>query len=462
MIRRFSPFVLGLQFTLDILLTLVGVKIAEQLRLHIVTGLERREQFVAVRPWVYVLVLGIWICFLLVFGAFDSRRGHSLMVDLGNLWLSITISMLVLASVFYLLALDAPNAPSRLFYVYFYVVDLVLLASTRIVLFRALGLLRQRGRHLRRVLLVGGGVHGRHVAVRLQGQQSAGVTLVGYLSAHEESALPRLERLGSMDDLLPVVERYNIDQVVIALPAAAHEATLQMNAELQQTEVDVRILPDVFEMVAMRARVEDFYGLPLISIREPSMNPIQASVKRAFDVLIAGLLSVLLLPLFLVIALWIRLDSPGPILIHQRRVGSGGTLFDMHKFRSMYWDPDTIDAAFEKRPDDPRVTRAGRILRRTSLDELPQLWNVLKGEMSLVGPRPELPVIVDLYEPWQRKRFGVPPGMTGWWQINGRSDQSMHLSTEADLYYVQNYSILLDVQILIRTLGAVIKGKGAY
>jgi exopolysaccharide biosynthesis polyprenyl glycosylphosphotransferase len=208
--------------------------------------------------------------------------------------------------------------------------------------------------------------------------------------------------------------------------------------------------------------VEDFYGLPLISIGESSMNPVQARVKRAFDIVVAGLLCLLLSPLLILIALWIKLDSRGPIIIHQRRVGAGGRIFRMHKFRSMFWDPDTIDAAFEKRPDDPRITRAGRTLRRTSLDELPQLWNVLTGEMSLVGPRPELPVIVDQYEPWQRKRFGVPPGMTGWWQINGRSDVSMHLNTEADLFYVQNYSILLDIQILLRTLGAVIKGKGAF
>lgn len=237
---------------------------------------------------------------------------------------------------------------------------------------------------------------------------------------------------------------------------------LRMNADLQETGVNVRILPDVFEMVAMRARVEDFYGLPLISLRETSMNPIQARVKRTFDLILAGVLSILTTPLILAIALWIRLDSPGPVLIHQKRVGAGGRLFRMHKFRSMTWDPTQIDAAFEKRPNDPRVTRAGHILRRTSLDELPQLWNVVTGEMSLVGPRPELPVIVDLYEPWQRKRFGVPPGMTGWWQINARGEESMHLNTEADLFYVQNYSILLDIQILLRTLGAVIKGRGAF
>lgn len=462
MVRRFSSRILGLQFLLDILLTLVSVKIAEQLRLHLVTGLERREQFVAVRPWVFLLVLVIWTGFLLLFGAFDSRRGMSLLVDLGNVWLSVTISMLVLASIFYLLALDPANAPSRLFYLYFYVADLLLLGMSRIALFSILGTLRRRGRLVRRVLLVGSGVYGRHVAVRLQGHETGGVALVGYVSSSDEPPLPRLQRWGDFSDVLDIVRQRQIDEVVIALPAAAHADALRINAELQEIDVDVRILPDVFEMVAMRARVEDFYGLPLISIREPSMNPVQMRAKRVFDVVVATLLSVVLSPLFAAIALWIKLDSPGPALIHQRRVGAGGALFPMHKFRSMQWDPKTVDAAFEKRADDPRITRAGRVLRRTSLDELPQLWNVLKGEMSLVGPRPELPVIVDLYEPWQRKRFGVPPGMTGWWQIHGRSDQSMHLNTEQDLFYVQNYSILLDVQILLRTVSAVIKGKGAY
>jgi exopolysaccharide biosynthesis polyprenyl glycosylphosphotransferase len=235
-----------------------------------------------------------------------------------------------------------------------------------------------------------------------------------------------------------------------------------MTAQLEESRANVRILPDVFEMAAMKARVEDFYGLPLISIREPSITPVQARVKRGFDLVLSAILLMVLSPLMLLVALWVRLDSPGPVLIHQRRVGAGGMPFFMHKFRTMYWRPEGPEAAVPKQPDDPRVTRAGRFLRRTSLDELPQLWNVLRGEMSLVGPRPELPAIVDLYEPWQRKRFLVPPGMTGWWQVNGRAERSMHLNTEIDLYYVQNYSILLDLQILLRTLGAVIRGRGAY
>jgi exopolysaccharide biosynthesis polyprenyl glycosylphosphotransferase len=342
------------------------------------------------------------------------------------------------------------------------VLDLAVLVAAHVAVDLVLSHLRRRGHDLRRVLLVGTGLQPRLLAVRLRDREPAGLQLIGYLSPPDEPPLDSLRRYGDFSTLRSVVREERVDEVVIALPASAHEETLRLDAELRDTDVSVRILPDVFELVAMRAQIEDFYGLPLISLREPSMNPAQAAVKRAFDVVVAGILFTLSLPLFLLIALWIRLDSPGPILIHQRRVGAGGRIFPMHKFRSMQWNPADLDTAVDKVRNDPRVTRAGRFLRRSSLDELPQLWNVVRGDMSLVGPRPELPAIVERYEPWQRKRFNVPPGMTGWWQVNGRGDQEMHLNTEIDLFYVQNYSILLDVQILLHTVGAVIRGKGAF
>ena len=174
----------------------------------------------------------------------------------------------------------------------------------------------------------------------------------------------------------------------------------------------------------------------------------------------------------LLIAVAIKLDSPGPVLFMQQRVGENGRLFSMAKFRSMVVNADQLapqvvqlgknGEVLHKQAHDPRVTRVGRVLRRTSLDEIPQVFNVLRGEMSLVGPRPELPWLVEHYEIWQRRRFAVPPGITGWWQVNGRSERTMHLHTEDDLYYIQNYSPLLDLQILWRTVGVVLRGRGAF
>ncbi|MGH2449244.1 MAG: sugar transferase [Chloroflexota bacterium] len=460
MVRRYHPALLTSMFLAELVLTLGALKIAEIVRLTLKTGLEQRDQFIALQPWIYPLVLAIWAFFFLLLGAFDVRRRGSLLTDIGTIVLSVTLSMFVLASSFYLLALQPPDAPSRLYMLYFYLIDLALLIALEFGTVRALTILRRGGRHVRSILLIGGGVRARQVAVRLEGRDEARVA--GYLAGLEDDAVPGLTRLGEPADALELVRDRTVDEVIITLPAESHPESLRLAAELRETGVPVRIMPDVFEMVAMKARVDDFYGLPLISVTEPSIGPMQSRVKRAFDLVIAGLLTIILSPLLLAIALWIRLDSSGPSIIRQMRVGARGRDFAMYKFRSMCWQPAALDDATEKQPLDPRITRAGRFLRRSSLDELPQLWNVLRGEMSLVGPRPELPAIVASYEPWQRKRFNVPPGMTGWWQVNGRADRSMHLNTEIDLFYLQNYSILLDLRILARTVGAVIRGKGAY
>ncbi len=195
-------------------------------------------------------------------------------------------------------------------------------------------------------------------------------------------------------------------------------------------------------------------------------------VKRAFDFSLGLIALLLVLPLMALVALLVYLEDGSPIIFRQTRVGKNGCLFEIYKFRTMVKNAEQLQALVEQRDahgnrlqkikDDPRVTRIGRNLRRFSLDELPQLFNVLAGTMSLVGPRPEVPHLVERYEPWQYKRFAVPPGMTGWWQINGRSDRPMHLHTEDDLYYIQNYSIWLDLQIILKTVWVVIIGKGAY
>ena len=218
--------------------------------------------------------------------------------------------------------------------------------------------------------------------------------------------------------------------------------------------------------------MEEFAGIPMLDLRAPALNDYQRTIKRLFDLVII----LLFLPpasiLMGIIALAIRLEGPGPIFFKQERVGENGRLFTMFKFRTMVPGAEELRHLVEhldedgnlvhKTQDDPRVTRTGRLLRRTSMDELPQIINILKGDMSLVGPRPELPYLVEKYEPWQRKRFAVPQGLTGWWQVNGRSDKLMHLNTEDDLYYVQNYSLLFDLFILVKTVWVVLRGKGAY
>jgi len=215
--------------------------------------------------------------------------------------------------------------------------------------------------------------------------------------------------------------------------------------------------------------VEQFAGIPLLDLRAPALSDQQRFIKRLFDLAVSLASMPVALPVMGLVALAVRLENQGPVILRQPRMGENGRLFNMLKFRTMYdcHEQPGVPVAGQETPlhksaQDPRVTPLGRSLRRLSLDELPQLFNVLKGEMSLVGPRPELPLLVERYEPWQRQRFAIPQGMTGWWQINGRSDRPMHLHTEDDLYYLQHYSLLLDIYILLKTAGVVLRGTGAF
>jgi len=323
----------------------------------------------------------------------------------------------------------------------------------------------------RRVLILGAGVVGRRLEQQIRQQPFLGLEITGFLDDHpaKQSAAGVL---GDLDQVRQVVQQKEVEDVVIALPLSAYQRLNQMAAILHDLPVRVWVIPDYFSLTMHRAAVEDFAGIPMLYLRAPALTEYQRMVKRAFDLFVCALGLPPALVVMGLVALAIRLEGRGPILYCPMRVGENGRLFRMYKFRTMVVGADKLQARvthqddqgreIHKIPDDPRVTRVGRFLRRKSLDELPQIFNVIRGEMSLVGPRPEMPELVDKYEPWQRKRFVVPQGMTGWWQVNGRSDRPMHLHTEDDLYYVQHYSIWLDLQILFRTVWVALRGKGAY
>jgi exopolysaccharide biosynthesis polyprenyl glycosylphosphotransferase len=278
--------------------------------------------------------------------------------------------------------------------------------------------------------------------------------------------------LGPLRYTRQIIREQQIDDVIIALPHQAYDEMSKLVWQLQDLPVNVRIVPDYFSLALYRASAEEFGGVPMINLRSPALNDVQRFMKRILDIIGSLLLLTLAAVPMLAVALAIKLDSRGPIMFRQKRVGENGRIFGMYKFRSMVPNAEALQTNINqvdengnlvfKFRDDPRITRVGRFIRRTSLDELPQLLNVLFGDMSLVGPRPELPWLVEKYEPWQMKRFAVPQGITGWWQVNGRSDKPLHLNTEEDIYYVQNYSLWMDIYILLKTPWVVLRGKGAY
>jgi len=310
------------------------------------------------------------------------------------------------------------------------------------------------------------------MAGQVNRQSDLGMSLVGFLDDDPQKNGNGFDVLGTLDQAREVIQQRGVDDVVMALPGSAHQRLNQVVSELHDLPVRVWIIPDYFSLTLHRAAVEDFAGLPMLDIRAPALSEYQRMLKRAFDLVVVILSLPLVLPVMGVIALAIKLDSRGPVLYRAQRAGENGRVFTMYKFRTMIVGAASMNGKVgytngdgqhvHKVRNDPRVTRMGRFLRRSSLDELPQIINVLEGSMSLVGPRPEMPELVEKYEPWQRKRFTVPQGITGWWQINGRSDRPMHLNTQDDLYYVQHYSLWLDLQILARTAWSVLRGKGAY
>lgn len=415
----------------------------------------------------FVIVPIIWGGTFLITSVYDPRRIYKATDEFQAVTLAVGVATLIFAGVLYLGFRDF----SRWLLVTFVLIDLILLLSWRVIM-RLSFKIGRLPLHPRRVLVVGAGKTGQHLAQMINEYRWTGLDLVGFLDDDSEKHEQQAPLLGRLADVRRVVQQQQIDDVVITLPRYAYGRVNQLALDLHDLPVQVRVVPDYFSLALYRASVDDFGGVPMINLRDPALNEVQRFVKRAFDLIIGGISISLLLPLLAVIALLIKLDSPGPIFYRHKRVGENGRIFHMYKFRTMIPKADQLLAQMTevnsqgqiifKRPDDPRVTRVGHFLRRASLDELPQLFNVLKGDMSLVGPRPELPWLVERYEPWQRKRFAVPQGMTGWWQVNGRSDKPMHLHTDDDLYYVQNYSLWMDIFILLKTPWVVLRGKGAF
>ena len=335
---------------------------------------------------------------------------------------------------------------------------------------------RSQGLHHQRTLVVGhrSGVSALHQLVdgsRYHGLRVIGCCLPGAPTRDDE--FDGLPVLGSLDDVIDVVRRHRVDTVaVLPCPELEGAALRRLGWELESTTAELLLAPAVTEVAGPRVAIRPIAGLPLLHVERPELTGVRRLAKNTFDVVAATVGVTALLPFLLVVAVAIRLESAGPVFYRQERVGRDGRTFSMLKFRSMVVGADRqVDELSElsdgngvlfKMRHDPRVTSVGRFLRRYSLDELPQLINVVRGQMSLVGPRPPLPGEIDRYGFDMHRRFLVKPGMTGLWQISGRSDLSWDDSVRMDVRYVENWSFWLDVFILWKTIGAVRSGAGAY
>lgn len=460
MLRRFSVNFALFSMALDAALLAFNLWLAEVWRpvlnqLAFAQQLEAGSQLVP--AGLYFVIPILWVLVLLLFGVYDGRRNLRVADEMSALTLGSALAVVASAGALYLSYRDV----SRLLFLLFALLAIASLSIWRLLL---RGWRRWRGFDAaqRRVLVIGAGEVGWQVYEQIQQHARFGLVFLGFLDDEKSDE----KVIGYLKDARAVALEQRADDVVIALPSRAYERVSALAADLHDLPLRTWVIPDYFALALYRAQIDDFAGLPLLDLRAPALNDWQRLTKRAFDLGWVLITLPVFLPVIAGIGLVARLMEGGPVLLRQARAGENGRVFQMVKFRTMVPEAELIlpedESLLHKRRDDPRVTRVGRFLRRTSLDELPQLWNVLRGEMSLVGPRPELPELVERYEPWQRKRFAVPQGITGWWQINGRSDKPMHLHTEDDLYYVQHYSLGLDVSILLRTAWTVLSGRGAY
>jgi exopolysaccharide biosynthesis polyprenyl glycosylphosphotransferase len=474
--------VLGL-YLWDIALIFVGFALAYAMRYNVEWPAPLRIVFSEVATANFVdfyaflpitlLLMAVLSVLFVAKGLYRAPRTGRLLDQIGII-ISGTITGIAVLIVF--VFLYKPFYYSRLIFALAGVNIIVLMSIWRLLVAGGQQWLWAQGIGRQRLLVVGGTGLGQQVMNSIAAQPGLGYSLVGYLDDTPILDASRAHRIyrhvGALDDFDTSLREYHVQHVILALPFWEHDRLPVLVQHCVERNISYQIAPDLYQLSFDRVDVMQVSGLPLITPKSIRLSGFNLALKRVFDVSLVLLSAPLTLPLVLLLALLIRRDSPGPILFQQRRVGKNGAHFTCYKFRTMVPDAEArlaelaalneADGPLFKMKNDPRVTRVGRFLRRSSLDELPQLMNVLRGEMSLIGPRPALPAEVEQYEAWHHRRLEVSPGLAGLSQALGRSDMSFDETVRLDIYYAENWSIGMDLRIMLMLVPAVLSGKGAY
>jgi exopolysaccharide biosynthesis polyprenyl glycosylphosphotransferase len=432
-------------------------------------------------PVEYVLFFAtapLWLAVARAYGLYvrdESRANHTTTDDIVGVFHLVTIVSWLLVAGAYLTHVAQPAVTKV---VTFWMVAVPLVTLLRV---GARAICRTRLSYVQNTVIVGAGEVGQLVARKILQHPEYGINLVGFLDDQPKEPVPGFEELtllGSPAQLQDILRELDIERVIIAFSNDPFERTVELVRSLHDLEVQIDVVPRLFDLVSPSAQIHTLEGIPLLGIPSLHLSRSSAVLKRMMDVALAAVGLLLLAPLFAVIACAIKLESRGPVFFRQFRMGSGGRAFRIFKFRTMVADAEERKAELEhlnkharpgsdprmfKIPEDPRITRVGRLVRRYSLDELPQLVNVVKGEMSLVGPRPLIPEEHRHVSAWARKRMSLKPGITGLWQILGRSDIPFEEMVKLDYLYVTTWSLWQDVRLLFRTIPVVTGGaRGAY
>jgi exopolysaccharide biosynthesis polyprenyl glycosylphosphotransferase len=421
---------------------------------------------------ILIFVTLLWLAVFKLVGLYENKKYTAFVDEVAVLFWGISASTLLLLG---LLFLYRELWFSRLVILNVWWIAFLLLGALRLLILLGGRLAHYRGIGLRSTLILGAGEIGQTLAGKMVKDRGLGYRVVGFLDDdpvklgklyYDTPVLGDLARAGE------VIKKRKVDEVIIASADIPAEKTLDIITECERFGVEFKIVPGILELIASRVDVDELAGVPLLTVSEIRLKGFNAILKRSMDILLAVLGLIILSPLLLLAAVLVKLTSPGPIFYAQERIGLDGKPFLIFKFRSMVDGADQLISRIADRSEalghlfkmkeDPRTTPLGRLMRRFSIDELPQLLNVLLGQMSLVGPRPPLPREVDKYNSWQMKRLRVRPGITGPWQVQGRSHLPFDDMVRLDLYYIENWSLWLDLKILLRTVPVVLSCSGAY
>lgn len=417
-----------------------------------------RDSKVALGPWQDLLPLpAIESAILLT--TFFFQRMYQRRRPISHLDESYKVSRLITLAVLLTLALVALFLPDftyrRNFVVYAWAIGMVLLVVARAIHAQVQWQAQARGIGDDRVLLIGAGEVGQMILQKILNTPKLGFRVVGIVDNSNLRRLMGIPVLGSYADIPQIIEQHGVDEVIIGLPESSHQEIVGIISLCEREKVGIRVFPDVFQIMASEVSIGDLGGLPLLTVRDVALQGWKLTLKRVVDMIGSAIGLVLVSPFMLMTAILIKLESPGPVFYTQERMGLDARPFKIIKFRSMRQDAEASGPGWTT-PDDPRRTRLGSLLRRFEIDELPQLINVLLGDMSLVGPRPERPVYVEQFRqriPRYMDRHREKAGMTGWAQVNGmRGDTSIAERTKYDLWYIENWSLALDFKIIIRTI----------
>ena len=469
MVRRYNRLLVAFYVTTDSLLAVWAFVLAYAVRFEsglipVTKGYPPIDQYLRVVPFVALLTP---LAFHLQ-GVYRLRRGRSRVDDFFAVFIGTILAVVLgVVSTLYFQAYyvsDEAKASgayevSQLVWALFLVLNVIFTYASREAVRELFERRWRAGIGLKRILIAGTGDLGRQVAERMLQHRELGYQVVGFVddsAGGDHLGYRGLPLLGTLADVVDVARRERVDHLYVALPLEEHARLLDLMELCSREFIDVRVVPDLLQFIALRASLEDLDGLPVINPNDTQLQGVHAWVKRGLDVAVSGVaLAALAIPMAIMAAL-VRLTSAGPVFYTQERMGLDGRAFTVYKFRSMYENAEDTSGPIWARDDDPRTTPVGRWLRRLDLDELPQLWNVLKGEMSLVGPRPERPFFVEQFKhriPQYMLRHKVKAGITGWAQVNGwRGNTSLEKRIEYDLYYIENWSMTLDIKIIWLTL----------